>query len=59
MATLEDKIADLEVEMEGYKRELAVAKTLEEKKDLRKLIASGHEVLKELLTQQREQTRGK
>lgn len=59
MANLEDKIANLKREIAAYAKTLAEATTPEEKKDLRQLITSRRDVLKELLAQQREQARGK
>lgn len=62
MASLEEEIAVLKVEIEGYKKKLAdaVEKGDQAKEDkLLAMIASSREVLKELLAQQREQARGK
>ena len=51
MATLEEKITDLEEEIAGYKRELAAANTPEEKQSLRALIASSRDTVESRYSQ--------
>lgn len=58
MASLEEKIADLEVKIAAYEKELSETTTPEEKNILRKVIASSRDTFNRLLDQQ-EQARQK
>jgi hypothetical protein len=56
MATsLDDRIAVLEVEIEGYKNDLQIATTAQEKSEIRYLIRSSRDTLTELLRQKNPQ----
>jgi hypothetical protein len=55
MADLTERIANLEAEIESYKKDLKDAATPEEKSEIRGLIKSGRETLIRLLDQQNAQ----
>ena len=56
MASLDDKIAALEAEIEGYKLELKDATTREDKSELRGLIKSTSDYLTRLLDEKKTQS---
>ena len=55
MATLDDEIDSLKEEIEGYKNELKIATTAQEKSDIRGLIKTTGDNLTELLKQKNSQ----
>ena len=55
MSAVQAKIDSLEAEIEGYRNDLSVATTKEEKSELRGLISERGKTLNTLLTQQQQQ----
>ena len=55
MSALQAKIDSLEAEIEGYRNDLSVATTKEEKSELRGLISERSKILAILLTQPQQQ----
>ena len=55
MSALQEEIVNLKSEIEGYRNDLSVATTKEEKSELRGLISETRKTLNTLLTQQQQQ----
>ena len=55
MSALQEEIVNLKSEIEGYRNDLSVATTKEEKSELRGLISETRKTLNTLLTQPQQQ----